>query len=811
MQTSEYTRSKWARGVRMSAASALLLSLGGCTQLADMLTPGERGTVAPASIALQANIASQIGSASDVVTLNVVLSYLRRDASRVRIGTQTMTLTSAALQPVPIGVDVASCLADPQRDGGGGSCAVVLQLALLVNGVTVDEQVIGPLRLTPGQPASVTEPVTLFEIVGVDLIDAQGALVPNDAQLKLSLGSTRALRARIRDSRGEPVTDRVVTWSSDAPQVATVSETGDITAVSLGSARLTATLGALSASAVVNVERPPAALEIVGIAGSGRGVVRSTPAGIDCRIVEASATGDCVFSFPGDANVTLRSIPDDGNVFAVWGEECASASDAGTCEVQMSSARRASARFLALRQVTLVAGAEGDGSGRVTGSSGLDCRITKGVTSGTCSVQVVDGTDVAFSAVPDTDVGGIPSPQTFAGWGGACSTATGQQCSFSAAGSDRELSAAFFDVRRLTVDIGGAGGGAVKAGTALDCVRAGGGTNGACEATFAHQSQVVLTATPDANSEFSGWTGACASTQGNTCVVSMAQARTATASFVRRRVLLTLAVQGSGAGSLLVDGTPACAIAFGAPGANCSRIVDAGTTVTLRGTAEQFSVFSGFTGDCAGTSDCQLTLSSDRTVRASFAATLLALRVETFAATSTGSGALRMLDTDTPLDCALTLGVPNGMCETSVNPFAPVSISAVAEPASALVAWGEACQGAPTVTCTFTPTAAVAVSARFVAAIDVQMNVVGTGAGTVSFNIPGVPTQNACASTPSAGNSCRFALPVGATGVFRGTAAPGYQFIGFNGPCLEGSGPVPTCTYRGFGFVRVIEAVFQRP
>ena len=106
-------------------------------------------------------VGASVGTADDVVSLKVVASYVRKDATRVPIGSQTLALTNAESQAVPIPVDVASCLADPLREvlsGAETACPVVLNIALMVNGVVVDEQTIGPLRLTPGATTSVSEP-----------------------------------------------------------------------------------------------------------------------------------------------------------------------------------------------------------------------------------------------------------------------------------------------------------------------------------------------------------------------------------------------------------------------------------------------------------------------------------------------------------------------------------------------------------------------------------------------------------------------------------------------------------------------------
>jgi hypothetical protein len=295
------------------------------------------------------------------------------------------------------------------------------------------------------------------------------------------------------------------------------------------------------------------------------------------------------------------------------------------------------------------------------------------------------------------------------------------------------------------------------------------------------------------------------------CTLTLTESRSATARFNKQSVALTLVLDGTGAGALQVNGTPACSLAFSAGSALCTLQFDAGTIVTVRGVAGALSTFSGFSNACTGSGDCTLTMNASRTVRANFAAVSVAITAEGFPG-STGSGVLRALAVDGGIDCTYTLGATTaGTCTMSVNPFTPVALTAIPKPASALLAWGGACAGSETVTCAVAPSAATSVSARFVAAIDVTMKVAGSGGGTITFDIAGVPTQASCVSTPNNPQSCSYALPVGRSGVFRGTPAPGYQFIGFTGPCVEGNGPVPVCTYLGFGFIRTIQAHFQTP
>ena len=79
--------------------------------------------------------------------------------------------------------------------------------------------------------------------------------------------------------------------------------------------------------------------------------------------------------------------------------------------------------------------------------------------------------------------------------------------------------------QQLTVAIGGTGDCSVNSiPSAIACTKGG----GVCSAGFDSGTSVTLTATPDANSLFGGWSGACSNASGD-CVVTMDAAKSATA------------------------------------------------------------------------------------------------------------------------------------------------------------------------------------------------------------------------------------------------------------------------------------------
>lgn len=131
-----------------------------------------------------------------------------------------------------------------------------------------------------------------------------------------------------------------------------------------------------------------------------------------------------------------------------------------------------------------------------------------------------------------------------------------------------------------------------------------------CSSTFSQGTSVNLTPSPAAGSYFSGWSGDC-SGQGN-CTVNMNQARNVTASFTISDQTLNATKAGTGTGT--VSSSPSginC-------GPNCSHSYAYNTIVTLSASASTGSAFSGWSGDCTGTGNCVLTMTSNRSAQALF-------------------------------------------------------------------------------------------------------------------------------------------------------------------------------------------------
>lgn len=156
----------------------------------------------------------------------------------------------------------------------------------------------------------------------------------------------------------------------------------------------------------------------------------------------------------------------------------------------------------------------------------------------------------------------------------------------------------------LTVTKSGSGSGTVSSSpSGINC-----GTS--CTTYNYYGTTYTLTATPSADSVFSGWS-ACPGT--GTCTVMLDEPKTVTAIFTKKNYY-TLTVTKAGSGSGSVTSSPAginC-------GASCSSYNYSGTTYTLTATPDADSVFSGWSGACSGTGTCTVSLYDNTTVTANF-------------------------------------------------------------------------------------------------------------------------------------------------------------------------------------------------
>ncbi|GJG89294.1 hypothetical protein tb265_44750 [Gemmatimonadetes bacterium T265] len=592
---------------RALAAAALLVTAVACGGSDGSTSPKPAATTVAVTVPAQINVASNAGALS----VQVVATYDLASGASAPLATQTVAVSAPGAQNLPFTLDLKSCLNDAARAGGTASttCAVRLQLTLLVAGAPADAQSVGAFTLSGGTPFTVGQTVSFSQVAKVTVAPTTGT------SARVALGGSLPLTAQVLDAGGNALAGRAVRWSSSAPSVATVdSLTGTVTPVALGATTVTAAVGGQTGALGVTVYMPnTVTVSVAG--GSGSGTVSSAPAGIGCRVAAGAASGACGASFASDSVVTLTAAPDAGTGFGGWGGDCSSAGTNPVCTVTPNAAKTATVKFLSAhdRASTLAltltdANGSGGGSATVTGTggavSGAACTVAQGQGPVTCNYAVDYGTTVTVTATP---VNAASQAVTFSG---ACTG--GGACTIANVTANQTVGVTFAPGVQVTLNTAGAGGGYVTsspAGTAgaLGCHRIGGVTLGAtCATSYAAGAQVTLTATPDSLSTFAGWSGACASS-GTTCVFTLGSAAAApVATFAASASAngVSVAPTGAGTGQLTITTTLTSAACDRnqvnlASGGTCIapwKPANVPATIVIRAYPLNGSTFAGWTG-----------------------------------------------------------------------------------------------------------------------------------------------------------------------------------------------------------------------
>ena len=262
---------------------------------------------------------------------------------------------------------------------------------------------------------------------------------------------------------------------------------------------------------------------------------------------------------------------------------------------------------------------------------------------------------------------------------------------------------------------------------------------------------VVLTATADPGFVFTSWSGACAGTT-PTCSVTMDAAKSVTATFTAQYSLFVTAL---GNGTVAASPT------------STTWKYNAGTVVTLTATPGSDSLFSSWSGACAGTATtCVVTMDAAKSVTATFA-----LKQFQLSLTTVGTG---------------TISAQPSAANNVYNAGTVVGLTATAGTGYQFAGWSGACSGT-TITCSVTMDAAKSVTATFTQQQFVlTLTTVGDGSitadpGPATGGMYGFGTVVTLTATPSTTST---ATTLARTAV--STAAS--KFAGWSGACT-GTGP----------------------
>ena len=331
-----------------------------------------------------------------------------------------------------------------------------------------------------------------------------------------------------------------------------------------------------------------------------------------------------------------------------------------------------------------------------------------------------------------------PGPNAvFTGWSEGC---TGNQPTCVLNMTEFRSVIATFDAAVLEVTVEGDGLGTVVSSPAgIDC-------EFDCSEAYLAGTVVTLTATPEPNAVFAGWSGACSGT--GPCVVTMNADVAVTATFDTANVTVTKAGDGSGT----VISSPAginCGI-------DCTEPYLPGTTVTLTATPSATSVFLGWSGACSGTGTCVVVAGSDASVTATFDTARLTV-------TKVGDGGGTVSSSPAGISCGSD-------CNESYRPGTSVTLTAVPAANAVFTGWSGGCTG--TGTCVLPMTTDTSVTATFDTAT-LNVTRAGLGAGTVTSTGPGI----------NCGLDCSESYLPGTSVTLNAAASAGGTFSGWSGAC----------------------------
>jgi LmbE family N-acetylglucosaminyl deacetylase len=350
----------------------------------------------------------------------------------------------------------------------------------------------------------------------------------------------------------------------------------------------------------------------------------------------------------------------------------------------------------------------GNGSGIVASApAGISCPSD-------CEEAYEQGTRVTLTPSP-------AAGSEFKGWSGACAGSGACEVTMTAA---RSVGAEFALQRhQLSVTKAGTGAGTVTSAPAgISC-------GASCSASFDHGVEVTLSAAPAAGSSFVRWTGAC--TGSGSCKVAMSAAKAVGAEFALvPNFALSLTASGNGSG--IVASAPA---GISCP-SDCEEAYEQGTRVTLTPSPAAGSEFKGWSGACAGSGACEVTMTAARSVGAEFA-----LQRHQLSVTKAGTGAGTVTSAPAGISCGAS-------CSASFDHGVEVTLSAAPAAGSKPAVWAGCNHVNDADECEVAMNAAKGVIATFPSIDHNPLTVTrsGSGTGDIASTPAGINCGTQCSS-----------------------------------------------------------------
>jgi uncharacterized protein YjdB len=135
-------------------------------------------------------------------------------------------------------------------------------------------------------------------------------------QSSLFIGRTLQMSASARDVHGALLTGRTVTWSSSDPAIATISATGLVTALAVGTVTVTANIEGVEANAVLTMVALPPALTAIRASVDTVVLFQGQLRGVTATVTQPAGAPTPTVTF-GTAMPSVATVSNDGVITAV--------------------------------------------------------------------------------------------------------------------------------------------------------------------------------------------------------------------------------------------------------------------------------------------------------------------------------------------------------------------------------------------------------------------------------------------------------------------------------------------------------------
>ena len=526
-----------------AATRARVLAGAIVSSLAAMSACLDDAPTSPAGGPVSLRINAQVGGGGGPVpdwTVGIRVYYWTQGEQQVDLPTDPSEVRVPRNSTVdqPVRVDITPCLQDPDRadfesEGETTGCRLYVELSLLDddgNPLSTDTE--NAVASVPGE--TVTVP---------DFVLPPGEIVPSSFLIEFTAPDQSPVpeptQVAVTSSTTEPLgtLSAEITYLSGTNWLSRTIDQGEGSAVLIGPTTTNLAPGMYEATVLVESNRDFVPAEIlvrytvtnrakratITGAGNGSGTIVVNEADASCTIVAGQTSGTCTPLRPHGSQLTLSPGANPGSSFVGWSGAC---TGTGNCVLTMDQDRTVTATFNLVPRNLTVSGA-GNGTGTVTSSPvGINCTLTAAVATGQCVVAFSHGTVVTLTA---TAAPGM----VLDGWGGACLSSTTNQCTVTMTNSVNVTAIFIRATFPLTVVGSGTGSGTVVSKPdGIACEILGGRAGAGCGFDFPVNAQVTLTATPAEGHSFDGWTGQPGCSETRTCIVTLNQARTVTATFL---------------------------------------------------------------------------------------------------------------------------------------------------------------------------------------------------------------------------------------------------------------------------------------